>query len=249
MHSSGCGPDTRCVARRLPGDDDGHVRLWDVRTRARVATFRVHEDFVADMHVHRGRSALLTASGDGTLAHLDLRTQTVVARSDAQEDELLCGASLWFSTSHIRLGISDRIPLAHDPRVCGHLAETVTLVKGGSKVVCGSQEGVLSIFDLADIQDISDRFPGHPASVDTLVAVTEDMVLTGSSDGVIRVISILPNKMLGAFLSGRGRHTQPLLTRACTTQALWVSTQTGRWSGWPCLRMATRWPVRCVCPP
>ena len=74
----------------------------------------------------------------------------------------------------------------------------VTLVKGGTKVVCGSQEGVLSIFDLADIQDTSDRFPGHPASVDTLVAVTEDMVLTGSSDGVIRVLSILPNKMLGA---------------------------------------------------
>lgn len=65
--------------------------------------------------------------------------------------------------------------------------------------MCGSQEGMLSIFDLADIQDISDRFPGHPSSVDALVAVTEDMVLTGSSDGVIRVLSILPNKMLGAL--------------------------------------------------
>jgi WD repeat-containing protein 55 len=75
----------------------------------------------------------------------------------------------------------------------------VTLVKGGRKAVCGSQEGMLSIFDLADIQDISDRFPGHPSSVDALVAVTEDMVLTGSSDGVIRVLSILPNKMLGAL--------------------------------------------------
>ena len=94
------------TSRRLPGDDDGHVRLWDVRTRARVATFRVHEDFVADLHVHRGRSALLTASGDGTLAHLDLRSQAVVARSDAQEDELLCGTQccLFFlplSSSHL----------------------------------------------------------------------------------------------------------------------------------------------------
>jgi WD40 repeat protein len=73
----------------------------------------------------------------------------------------------------------------------------VTLMKRGKKIVVGSQEGVLSIFDMANMVDISDRFPGHPQSVDALVAVSEDLVLTGSSDGVIRVISILPNKMLG----------------------------------------------------
>jgi hypothetical protein len=68
------------------------VRLWDTRTRARVATFRVHEDFVADMHQAEAKSALLTASGDGTLAVLDLRASQVSARSDNQEDELLSGA-------------------------------------------------------------------------------------------------------------------------------------------------------------
>jgi WD repeat-containing protein 55 len=153
----------------------------------------MHEDFVADIHVHGGRHALLTVSGDGTLAHMDLRTQTVIARSDAQEDELLCGACVVMSQLHSTLCFSSltRSPLPH--------CAAVTLVKGGRKAVCGSQEGMLSIFDLADIQDISDRFPGHPSSVDALVAVTEDMVLTGSSDGVIRVLSILPNKMLGAL--------------------------------------------------
>ena len=68
------------------------MRLWDTRTRARVATFRVHEDFVADMHHAGARNALLTASGDGTLAVLDLRASKVHARSDNQEDELLSGA-------------------------------------------------------------------------------------------------------------------------------------------------------------
>ena len=78
------------------------------------------------------------------------------------------------------------------------LTRAVTLVKKRRKVVCGSQEGVLSIFDYNDIQDISDRFPGHPSSVDAVLAVDEDIVLTGSSDGLIRIISVLPNKMLGA---------------------------------------------------
>ncbi len=85
-------------------------------------------------------------------------------------------------------------------------------MKQGRKVVCGSQEGVLNIFDVNDIQDISDRFPGHPQSVDALIAVDEDMLLTGSSDGVIRVISILPNKMLGAWQNIEGPRIAPVVS-------------------------------------
>jgi hypothetical protein len=68
------------------------VRLWDTRTRARVSAFRVHEDFVADMHLCAARNTLLTASGDGTLAILHRRSALDTARSDNQEDELLSGA-------------------------------------------------------------------------------------------------------------------------------------------------------------
>lgn len=39
-----------------------------------------------------------------------------------------------------------------------------------------------------------DRIPGHPASVDALVALTDDVIATGSEDGMIRVMQILPNK-------------------------------------------------------
>ena len=38
------------------------------------------------------------------------------------------------------------------------------------------------------------RFPGHPESVDALVKFDESTVLTGSSDGAIRILSVLPNK-------------------------------------------------------
>ena len=83
-------------------------------------------------------------------------------------------------------------------------------MKRGRKVVCGSQEGVLDIFDYSDIEDISDRFPGPPSSVDALLALDDDIVMTGSSDGVIRIISILPNKMLGACGRLRRLATQRL---------------------------------------
>ena len=48
-----------------------------------------------------------------------------------------------------------------------------------------------------------DRIPGHPASVDALVAMTDDVIATGSEDGMIRVMQILPNKfrMFGHLLS------------------------------------------------
>ncbi len=33
---------------------------------------------------------------------------------------------------------------------------------------------------------MSDRFPGHPDSVEAILKIDEDTVLTGSSDGLIR---------------------------------------------------------------
>lgn len=39
-----------------------------------------------------------------------------------------------------------------------------------------------------------DRIPGHPQSVDALVALTPDIVATGSEDGMIRVMQLLPHK-------------------------------------------------------
>ena len=61
----------------------------------------------------------------------------------------------------------------------------------------GSQTGVLNVFDYGKWEEPSDRFPGHPGSVDAIVKIDEDTVLTGSSDGIVRVIGVLPNKMLG----------------------------------------------------
>eukprot|EP00897_Mesotaenium_endlicherianum_P002095 jgi/Mesen1/1913/ME000143S00957 len=74
---------------------------------------------------------------------------------------------------------------------------SLTILKKGKKVVCGTQGGPLLLYSWGQFDDCSDRFPGHPESVDSILKVDEDTIVTGSSDGLIRIVSILPNKMLG----------------------------------------------------
>lgn len=64
------------------------------------------------------------------------------------------------------------------------------------QVVCGTQSGALSIFKWGDWGDVSDRFPGHPQSVESMVKVDEGTLITCSEDGIIRIVSIQPNKLL-----------------------------------------------------
>lgn len=76
---------------------------------------------------------------------------------------------------------------------------SVVIGKNGKKVFCGSQEGVIVIFSWGTWGDMSDRFPGHPHSIDTMLKVDEDTICTGSSDGIIRIVQLHPNKLLGVI--------------------------------------------------
>ena len=55
-------------------------------------------------------------------------------------------------------------------------------------MVCGTGEGTLNIFNWGEWGNISDRFPGHPMSIDCIVPLTPDIICTGSMDGVIRYV-------------------------------------------------------------
>jgi hypothetical protein len=52
----------------------------------------------------------------------------------------------------------------------------------------GTGEGVLNIFNQNEWGNISDRFPGHPSSIDALVPLNSNIVLTGCFDGNIRSV-------------------------------------------------------------
>ena len=76
---------------------------------------------------------------------------------------------------------------------------SLCLLKKSQKLLCGTQQGILSLFSYNIWGDISDRFPGHPQSIDALLKIDEDTVLTGSSDGLVRAVQLLPNDLLGVL--------------------------------------------------
>lgn len=57
-------------------------------------------------------------------------------------------------------------------------------------MVCGTGDGILNLFTWGEWGDITDRFPGHPLSIDSCVAVSDNIVCTGSMDGIIRWVAI-----------------------------------------------------------
>ena len=79
------------------GDDEGAVICWDVRSKMAALKFQENNDYVSDMlYVERpasrggSQNTLVVAGGDGYLSVFDLRAGRLWARSDPQEDELLC---------------------------------------------------------------------------------------------------------------------------------------------------------------
>ena len=172
------------------GDDSGTVALWDARCSERAGgdsasasrdcfvDLSPHDDYVSDMMIVPGKKSLLTTSGDGTLCLIDVRMKH--------------GGGYAMKVKHRSEEDADDELLSVD------------IVRSGQKVVCGTTSGVLNVYSWGAWNDCSDRFPGHPDSVTSVIAIDEETVLTGSSDGLIRVVGIQPNKFLGVL----GEHSE-----------------------------------------
>ncbi|EIW73167.1 hypothetical protein TREMEDRAFT_59329 [Tremella mesenterica DSM 1558] len=94
--------------------------------------------------------------------------------------------------SVIDIRVNKTVPLAISEDQEDELLSLVP-IKGGTKLAVGTGLGVSGWGDCVD------RVPGHPASIDALVALTPDVIATGSEDGMIRVLQLLPNKFLGVI--------------------------------------------------
>nr|XP_018266256.1 WD-repeat protein JIP5 [Kwoniella dejecticola CBS 10117]OBR88414.1 WD-repeat protein JIP5 [Kwoniella dejecticola CBS 10117] len=164
-----------CVNENLvaSGDDDGIIKFWDPRKPDPIREYNQHFDYISDFTYFEDKRQLVSTSGDGHLSVIDIRSNKnqPLTVSADQEDELL----------------------------------SIVQVKGGQKAIVGSGLGILSIWNRklgwGDCDVAVDRIPGHPASIDAIVSLTPDIIATGSEDGMIRVLQVLPHKFLGVIAS------------------------------------------------
>jgi WD40 repeat protein len=89
-HASGVNAlhilNENCV---ISGDDDGQVKVWDVRTGAAVMSVSSHEDFISSFAVGPDGDTILSGSGDGMLGVHSMRSGKLLAMSDNMEAEVL----------------------------------------------------------------------------------------------------------------------------------------------------------------
>lgn len=73
----------------------------------------------------------------------------------------------------------------------------IQIMRGGNKVVCGTGEGNLAIFNWDWFGDFKDRVVGHPLGILSMDKYSENIVITGCEDGGIRVCTIYPKGIRG----------------------------------------------------
>jgi len=168
------------------GDDEGVIKIWDLRTFQEVYEVHEQDGTITGMVTNADNSLLLSTSTDGNLGVYDLR------QANSSKEKLY---ALSDSTDEDFLSIA--------------------LVKDGKKVLCSTQEGVIYIYKWDWFGDCSDRILGHPNSIDTMVKIDENTVITGAEDGFLRGVSIGPNQIISLISQhNEGEEIQPITRMA-----------------------------------
>ncbi|XP_077292681.1 WD repeat-containing protein 55 homolog isoform X2 [Arctopsyche grandis] len=76
----------------VTGDDDGIVRLWDVRTRTSSPVFSIKlaEDYISDMITNSSHKYLVCSCGDGTLSAINMTARKIYVQTEEYESDLTC---------------------------------------------------------------------------------------------------------------------------------------------------------------
>uniref|UniRef100_T2M5J7 WD repeat-containing protein 55 n=1 Tax=Hydra vulgaris TaxID=6087 RepID=T2M5J7_HYDVU len=189
---------------------DKSIKVTDMNTGSVLHDKqKAHEKPINCMEII-SENYMASGSDDGVVKIWDARTFNVIAEhkehkeyiSDMTCDKegrfLLCtsgdGVLSVFNTRKKKIdGLSDQ----QDDELL-----SVKIAKNKQKVVCGSSSGSLSIFSWGEWGDISDRVPDLGDGIDSICLISDDVICTGSGDGVISAFYVQPHRAVGII----GKH-------------------------------------------
>ena len=76
---------------------------------------------------------------------------------------------------------------------------SLALLSDGERLLCGTQDGAIKMFEWGAWGEPTGSYHGHPSSISTIQVIDNNSIFTGSSDGLIRVVQVLPHKIYGVL--------------------------------------------------
>ncbi|MED6186148.1 WD domain repeat-containing protein 55 [Stylosanthes scabra] len=189
----------------LTGSPDCSILATDVETGATIARLENAHEAAVNRLINLAESTVASGDDDGVIKVWDTRERSCCNTFDVHEDYI---SDMTFASDAMKLlatsgdGTLSVCNLRRNKvQVQSEFSEdellSVVIMKNGRKVVCGSQTGVMLLYSWGCFKDCSDRFVDlSPNSVDTMLKLDEDRIITGSENGIINLVGILPNRIL-----------------------------------------------------
>ncbi|XP_051208898.1 WD repeat-containing protein 55 [Lolium perenne] len=187
----------------LTGSADSSILASDVETGKAIARLEDAHDNAINRVVCLTETTVASGDDEGCIKVWDTRQRSCCNTFHRHEDYIsdmiyVAGSNQILATSgdgtlsvnNLRGGrVKAQSEFSEDELL------SLVIMKNGQKVVCGTPSGAILLYSWGHFKDCSDRFLGHSHSVDTLLKLDEETLISGAADGVIRLVSILPNQI------------------------------------------------------
>ena len=190
--------------RLYSGCQDNSIYCTDMNTGSLLHSIpNAHDQSISAMHLI---SDNFIASGceAGIVKVWDMRTFSKAAELTARKD-YISGLTTGSQKNQLLATSGDGVLSVFNWRKNTLVKESdqlddellcLDIIKNGKKVICGSATGVLDIYSWGEWGDISDRYPTDNEEVESICAVTEDIVCIGTGDGKIKAMFVQPYKTI-----------------------------------------------------
>ncbi|XP_042060487.1 WD repeat-containing protein 55-like [Salvia splendens] len=189
----------------VTGSPDFSILATDVETGAPISRLDNSHESAVNRIVNLTESTIASGDDEGCIKVWDTRQRTCCNTLHVHEEYI---SDMTFASDSMKLiGTSGDGTLSvcnlrsNKVQTRSEFSEdellSVVIMKNGRKVVCGTQSGTLLLYSWGFFKDCSDRFVDlSPNSVDAMLKLDEERLITGSENGIISLVGILPNRII-----------------------------------------------------